>query len=214
MRFFREKRGEKINKTINNVYETYPSEEEIKIAVRACCGRCCSACETPVEYAWRKRKTDLADILALAMERELTEREREVIKDSYFNEMSAREIADKFGFSRAAAGAVKKRAENKLKKALYYLKIYLADFEQASEDDISIDAQAAILAARQSKEKCAGKKIMNLRYSKGLTLPAASRMTGISEERTAELESGSLPDAAEIKQICLAYGISYEELLD
>ena len=47
----------------------YPSKEEIKAAQLACCGRCCDACETPAEYAWRKRSVDLSVLLENAIEK-------------------------------------------------------------------------------------------------------------------------------------------------
>lgn len=196
------------------MYESYPSEEEIRRAVKICCGRCCFACETPVEYAWRRRKKDLADILSLAIDRELTERERDVIKDYYFNDMSAEEIARKRGISRAAANAAKKRAEQKLRKALCYLKIYLSGSDEATEDDIRIDSEAAILAARRMKGGDTGIRIAKLRKERALSYGAASRMTGISIKRMMKIEGGeALPDAGEIRKICALYSVPYAQVL-
>ncbi len=167
-----------------------------------------------MEYAWRRRKTDLADILNLAIDRELTEKEREVIKDFYFNEMSAEEIARKTGTSRTAVNAAKNRAEQKLRKALCYLKIYLSGLDEAAEDDTGIDCEAAILAAREMKGGDTGKRIAKLRKERALSYGAASRMTGISLKRMKRIESGeALPDAGEIRRICALYSVPYAQVL-
>ena len=182
-------------------------------AVKVCCGRCCHACETPVEYAWRRRKTDMADILALAIDRELTVREREVTEDYWLSGMSFAEIAESRNISRASVGAAKSRAEKKLKKALCYLKVYLSELP-AEPDDISIEPEAAILAARAARGGDIGSRIGNLRISRALPRAKASAVTGINERRLEKIECGSvLPDAGEIVRICSAYGVSYEELL-
>ena len=176
-----------------------------------CCGRCCTACETPVEYAWRKRETDLADILGMAVERELTEKEREVIKDYYFGGLSGDEIARKECISRAAVSSAKKRAEKKLKRALYYLKVYMTG---ATGGEVYFDSEAAVLAARQARGGPVGKRIADLRTAGGFTLEKAAALLGISVSRLSRLESGAaLPDAEEIRRICAACGISYGELL-
>ena len=47
------------NEKESDVREQFPSREEIKAAQLACCGRCCNQCESPAEYAWRKRDVDM-----------------------------------------------------------------------------------------------------------------------------------------------------------
>ena len=84
----------------NNIREEdiifrYPSKEEIKAAQLACCGRCCDACETPAEYAWRKRGVDMAVLLEKAIETELSENERITVRERWYESMSVGEIATK-----------------------------------------------------------------------------------------------------------------------
>ncbi len=147
----------------------------------------------------------------MALERELSEKEREVIKDYYFSGLNCDEIARKENISRAAVGSAKKRAEKKLKNALYYLKVYMSG---AAGGEVSIDSEAAVLAARQTRGGTLGKRIENLRVSGGFTLEKASALLGIGASRLSRLERGAaLPDAEEIRRICAACGISYGELL-
>ena len=96
----------------------YPSKEEIKAAQLACCGRCCDACETPAEYAWRKRGVDMAILLEKAIEAELSESERKAVRAHWYESMSVKEIAASQGISSAAVSVTLKRAQDKLHRAL------------------------------------------------------------------------------------------------
>ena len=87
-----------------------PSENEIRNAVKICCGRRCHACETPVEYAWRKRMIDLAYLLGLAVERDLTESEREYIKAVFYDGKTRAEVSAEKSVSPADVSAALSRA--------------------------------------------------------------------------------------------------------
>ena len=105
----------------------YPSEEEMRAAQAVCCGRRCSACETPAAYAWRKRTVDMSLLLEKAMENELTVTERETLKAFWFETMPVGAIARLKGISSAAVSDTLARAQEKLKKALRYAVLYQYD---------------------------------------------------------------------------------------
>ncbi len=192
----------------------YPDEEEIRQAVRACCGRCCTACETPVEYAWRKRETDMALLLDTAIERELTENERRVIYAHYFEEKSFPEIARDFSLTASTVRETRKRAERKLKKVLTYLYMYMRDTVTKPDFDLCLDNSFAISAAKKSEAETVGKRFRNLRVGRALTARKTSELLGIGQERINNIEEGKAsPDAGEIRRICGAFGVSYEALL-
>ena len=83
------------------VRTVFPSREEIRAAQLACCGRCCNQCESPAEYAWRKRDVDMAILLEKAIENELTERQRLMIGLYYFKGMNIPKIAEMLGVNRS-----------------------------------------------------------------------------------------------------------------
>ena len=192
----------------------YPDEEEIRQAVKVCCGRCCVACETPVEYAWRKRETDMALLLDTAIERELTESERKVIYAFYFEEKSCAEIAGELSLTASTVRETKKRAERKLKKAFSYLYMYITDTLAKPGFDICLDNSFAILAAKKQTPELVGARLRNIRVGRALTREKASDALGIGMERLGRIERGKAnPDALEIRRICGVFGVSYEKLL-
>ncbi len=128
-----------------------PSEKEIRAAVKICCGRCCKACETPVEYAWKKRQTDLAKLLDMAIETELTDKEREYIKEVYFNEKSYSKVAEEKGVSASAVSAAAARAKAKLKRALEYVVVYQNELEGAQDVEPFLNIAAAINAEGKNR---------------------------------------------------------------
>lgn len=210
------KRGEKMNNAIKNSSEefTYPDEKEAQRAVRICCGVCCNACETPVEYAWRKRKTDMAQLLALAIEKELTERERAVIRDYYCGEMSLSKIAAKECIAKETVHTAKIRAEEKLRRVLMYVRMYQQD-EICEEKIRPLNESFAIIRARRSEPDTLGERLEKERVSRGITLKKAEETAGIDSRRLSLFEKGkALPDADEIKALCLLYETTPDRMLD
>ena len=200
--------------TNHNLKQNYPDEEEIRQAVKACCGRCCTACETPVEYAWRKRETDMALLLDTAIERELTENERRVIHAFYFEEKDCSEIAAEFSLTASTVRETRKRAERKLKKALAYLYMYMTDMVTKPDFDICLDNSFAVAAAKNQTGGSVGRQVRNLRVGRALTAKKASALLGIGRDRMRRIEQGKTnPDAPEIRRICGLYGVSYDALL-
>lgn len=205
-----------MNNTIKNGYEefSFPDEKETERAVKVCCGVCCNACETPVEYAWRKRKTDLAQLLSLAVERELTDREKAVIYDYYCGGMSLSEIGVKECLAKETVHAAKLRAEEKLRRALIYVKMYQQD-EIAEEKITPLNESFAIIRAQRARPLSLAGRLEAERVSRGLTLRKAGQASGIDFRRIGLFEKGKvLPDAEEIRALCLLYETTPDRMLD
>ncbi|MBR6701566.1 MAG: transcriptional regulator [Clostridia bacterium] len=198
----------------HDLKQNYPDEEEIRQAVKACCGRCCVACETPVEYAWRKRETDMALLLDTAIERELTDNERRVIYARYFEDKSVSEIAKELSLAPSSVRETRLRAERKLKKALAYLYMYVTDTVTKPDFEICLDNSFSVLAAKKQTPLKVGARLRNIRVGRALTREKASDVLGIGMERLGRIERGKAnPDALEIRRICGVFGVSYEKLL-
>lgn len=193
---------------------SYPDEEEIRKAVRICCGRCCKACESPVEYAWRKRRTDLAALLGVAIENELTDREKTVIKDLFYNGMTVTQVANRDGVSTSAVSLVAGTAKEKLKKALRYVIMYQNDTLQ---DDLTENFTAdAVTLSRAShiKGETIGERVRNRRISAGLSVKKLGALTSLEEGRIYRIEGGTvLPDAGELMAFCGVFGVTPNELM-
>ncbi len=179
-----------------------PSKEEIYKAVRVCCGRCCRACETPVEYAWRKRQTDLACLIGLAVERELSETEREYIKEIFWNQKLPGRVAAEKGVTPSAVSMSVSRAKSKIKKALEYVIIYQNELE--NPDDVSPLFENAF-AIRYTAAKGADlpSSLRGMRVRRGIPPETAAKALGIEKSRLSGIEDGEItPLPEEVLGIC------------
>ena len=138
----------------------YPSEGEMRAAQAVCCGRRCSACETPAAYAWRKRTVDMSLLLEKAMENELTVTERETLKAFWFETMPVGAIARLKGISSAAVSDTLARAQEKLKKALRYAVLYQYDtLDEETVLPLAFAGARAVAAARNSRARETGERL-------------------------------------------------------
>lgn len=192
----------------------YPTEEEVKNAVKICCGRHCNACESPVEYAWRRRRTDLADLVNVAIERELTDSEKGIVTDIYFNYMTPRKVAEKRKISTSAVYKTLRVATEKLKKPLSYVVMYQQDYIGDEADDTRFYDALNIATASKKSADSTGEILKNLRVSKALTLTQSAKAAGISVTRLKRIEDMTAePTFNDIIRLCTAYGISIHEFI-
>lgn len=167
-----------------------------------CCGRCCRACETPVEYAWRKRQIDLAYLVGLAVEKELSETEREYLKELYWNEKLPGRIAAEKGVTPSAVSMSAARAKNKLKKALEYVIIYQNELENAGDASPFFEHAFAVhYTAPESADLPSS--LRRMRARRCIPLETEARALGIEKSRLSGIESGEItPLPAEVLGIC------------
>lgn len=192
---------------------SYPSKEEMKAAQLACCGRICSACETPAEYAWRKREVDMSLILEKAIKQELTETEREVVVAYWYDGNAQKEIAEKRGISPEAVKGTLNRAQKKLERVLGYAVFYQQNVISESIVPLAIGRARVIAAARNAKGGNPGDRMLRLRQSQCLSIDALSHATGIAPSRLKKIENGTQPDCDEIIAFSEFFEISTDYIL-
>lgn len=197
-----------------DMFFRYPSREEIKAAQLACCGKCCTACEAPAEYAWRKRGVDMAILLEKAIENELSPTERNTIRDRWFESMSVAEIASARGISLPTVSITLKRAQEKLKKVLGYAVKYQHDICDETAVSLILGRARVIAAARNFSGIGLAERIRALRLRDNISDELLRRVTGISTERIRMIESGKkLPDANELVLLSEAFGVTVDYIL-
>ncbi len=177
---------------------SYPDEEEIRAAQLACCGRACKECEAPAAYAWRKREVDMALLLEKAIENELTETERKVIEDKWYNSLSFSQIARDRGISPSAVKRTSERALEKLERVLKYVAFYQRDIIDENITPAVVRRAIVIASAKNMKAADIGHRLRNLRLGQGFSLNFLSKSTGISEKRIEEIEKGDMPKTDEL----------------
>ena len=189
-----------------------PGEKEVRNAVKICCGRCCTACETPVEYALRKSQLDLADLLNIAVERELSEKEREAVNEVYYKGVSPGDFAEERGISPSAVYCLLTSAKQRLKNALYYVMLYLDGYE-GKEKEGRVYESLAVNRARGARAPEIGQRLRNCRLSAGVSLQKAATVSGLEKGAVYRFEQGdSQPVFNKLYALCAAYGIKPEKL--
>lgn len=175
---------------LKDTFFSFPDEQEIKAAQAACCGRYCTACEAPAEYAWRKRSVDLSILLEAAIEAELTALEKKIIKDFWFNSKTVTAISAERGVAPSSISVTLDRAQKKLKKALGYIIRYQHDIDNESIIPLAIGKARVIAAARNASGGTSAQRIMRLRQSQNLSRKTLSKALGIEQTRLENLEHG------------------------
>lgn len=191
----------------------FPSEEEMKNAQLVCCGRYCNRCETPAEYAWRKREVDMAALLERAIKIELSKPERETIIEYWYNSLSVSQIASKRGVTSAAIKSTLDRAQEKLEKVLSYAVMYQQDIGKLSIVPLVLSRARVIAAAKNASGGSLGDRLLRLRQSQSLSKKSVSKVIGIKQSRLDSLEKGVMPACDELIALSNFYGISTDYLL-
>lgn len=197
-----------------DIFYKYPSKEEIKAAQLACCGRCCDACETPAEYAWRKRGVDMAVLLEHAIENELSTAEKSAVRSHWFESMSVGEIAATQGISSAAVSVTLKRAQSKLHKALRYAVVYQNNVGKESAVSLVLARARVVAAARNSAGNSLPERLRALRVAENLSREALEKVSSVSAVRFAAIENGRAePHISELVALSEAFGVTTDYLL-
>ncbi len=200
------------NKTDEQKF-SYPSEEEIKAAQLACCGRYCRECEAPAAYAWRKRDVDMSILLEKAIRNELTDSEREIVIDHWFNSLSQTQIAQKRNVSPAAVSATLKRSTEKLERVLKYAVCYRNDILSENVIPLALGRARVIAAARNAVGGDTADRILRLRQSQCLSREAFSQAVGISAKRLEAIEKGTDLKLNELVAIAEFFDVTADYIL-
>lgn len=203
-----------MNKRKNSdVREQFPSREEIRTAQLACCGRCCTQCESPAEYAWRKRDVDMAILLEKAIANELTETERNAVTDHWYNNETLTQIAEKRQVSPSAVKRTLSRAQEKLERVLGYAVCYQRIQKNESIVPLVLGRARVIAAARNAAGSTTGDRIIRLRQSQNLTREILAPALDISVKRLGMLEDDALPTGEELTALSSFFNVTADFIL-
>lgn len=202
------------NETNEEIYFLYPDEDEIKAAQLACCGRCCDACETPAEYAWRKRGVDMAILLESAIENELSENERQMIREKWFDGLTPLEIAKKNGVGKSNVSMTLVRAQEKLRHALSYAVRYQHMLADESALPLILGRARVIAAARNYSGESFHERIRSLRLAQNISKSSLCRASGVAARRISLIEKGETePVINEIIALSEFFGVSADYII-
>ncbi len=195
--------------TINH----FPSEEEMKAAQLLCCGRYCNQCETPAEYAMRKREVDMSRILGIAIERELSENEKSVVVDYWYNTLNISQIASRRRVTPSAVKSTLDRAMEKLTNAMTYAVLYQQGIAECSVEPLIAGRARVVLSAKNGVNGSCGGRLYQLRESRALSLNAVSKALNIPVHRLRALEKNAMPECDELILFSDLYGVTVDYIL-
>ena len=196
-----------------DVREQFPSREEIRTAQLACCGRCCTQCESPAEYAWRKRDVDMAILLEKAINNELTETERETVSDYWFNNENISQIAEKKSITPSAVNRTLNRAQEKLERVLGYAVCYQHLQKNENIVPLVLGRAKVIAAARNAVGGTIGDRITRLRQSQNLTREILAPALDVSVKRLSQIEGDVMPTVEELTALSSFFNVTADYIL-
>lgn len=195
-------------------YFIFPFEDEILEAQAVCCGRNCRLCETPAAYAWRKRDIDLSFLIEEAIKKELSEIERYIVEEYFFNAKKLVTAAEEKGISAAAATKALERALGKLRNALSYVIEYQHGTSEAQILHAAVRRAAVIAGARRNAGTTPQERLVRLRLRENLSRENVEKGTGIPLSRLNLLESGEKePTGTELLKLSDFYGVSIDGIM-
>lgn len=193
---------------------TYPTQEEMHNAQLACCGRCCTACETPAQYAWRKRDIDLSELLLVAIDEELTDAERNAVRLHWFDERSVTQISKLTQISPSAVSRTLERAKRKLYMSLRFVVQYQRNLSRTDLVPAAVEKAAAILANRLAAPDNYRDELQKLRITRNLPVESVEKFSGMKPGRLLLIESGkALPEPDELIALSGFFGVTTDKLL-
>ncbi len=191
-----------------------PTAEEAKAAQNACCGRVCKECESPAEYAWRRRTVDLASLVCDAVEEDLSDNEREAVEKYWFDGMTITQIAAATG--RAAPNVVRtlEKAKQKLYGVLRHTVKYQYNLETTDLTPVAVRKALAVAAAGKQSETSFGGRVKALRMGQNIGTALLARTLVVPESRLLAIENSTvLPDIKELLAIAAFFERTTDFLL-
>ena len=193
---------------------TLPTAEEAKAAQNACCGRVCKMCESPAEYAWRRRTVDLATLVCDAVEEDLNDNEREAIEKYWFEEMTITQIAAATGRAAPNVSRTLEKARQKLYAVLRHTVKYQYNLEATDLTPVAVRKALAVAAAGRHSEKSLGSRVKALRMKENIGTALLAQTLVIPQSRLLAIENATvLPDIKELLAIAAFFERTTDYLL-
>ncbi|MBO5230103.1 MAG: transcriptional regulator [Clostridia bacterium] len=156
---------------------------------------------------------DLAILLERAINRELSETERETVVDRWFNSLTQTQISRKRGISPAAVKNTLDRAQEKLERVLSYVVCYQQNVADESIIPLALGRARVIAAARNASGGTSGDRLLRLRQSQSMSRQSLNAATGISLSRIEHLENGDLPKTDELLALSEFFDVTVDFIL-
>ncbi len=193
---------------------SFPTPEERKAAMCVCCGSHCPGCESPDDYAWRRRDVDLSLLADEVIKTRLTERERAVVEAYWFDSMTVSGIAQRDGLCPSSVSRCLEKAQHKIYDALKFAVAYQHDIENTDFLPVAVRRAFAVSAARRFEPQTLGERIKKLRCSENIGEDMLCCALKLSQRTLRLIESGEKePSLRQLTELAAFFGTTADYLL-
>ena len=184
------------------------------MAQKICCGRVCKMCESPAEYAWRRRTVDLAVLVREAVEQDLSSTERETVEKYWFEDMTLTEIAAETGRAPPNVARTLERAHKKLYAVLRHVVQYQHNLEKASFAPLAVRKAMMVAAAEKQTAGSLGERLKRLRVKENIPAQKLADIFKIPKTRLLSIEKGKvITNAQELLKMAAFFNTTTDCLL-
>lgn len=193
---------------------SFPTPEERKAAMCVCCGSHCPGCESPDDYAWRRRDVDLSLLADEVIKTRLTERERAVVEAYWFDGMTVSGIAQRDGLCPSSVSRCLEKAQHKIYDALKFAVAYQHNIENTDFLPVAVRRAFAVSAARRFEPHTLGERIKKLRCSENIGEDMLCCALKLSQRALRLIESGEKePSLRQLTELAAFFGTTADYLL-
>ncbi len=193
---------------------SFPTPEERKAAMCVCCGSHCPGCESPDDYAWRRRDVDMSVLADEVIKTRLTERERTVVEAYWFDGMTASGIAQRDGLCPSSVSRCLEKAQQKIYDALKFAVAYQHNVENVDFLPVAVRRALAVSAAKRFEAQTLGERIRKLRCSENIGEDMLCSALKMSQRTLKAIESGEKePSLRQLTELAAFFGTSADYLL-
>lgn len=193
---------------------SFPTPEERRAAMCVCCGSHCPGCESPDDYAWRRRDVDLSVLADEVIKTRLTPRERQVMEAYWFDGSTISTIAQKLGVCPSSVSRCLDKAQRKIYDALSFTVKYQHDIESVEFLPIAVRRALAVSAAKRYEPNTLGGRIKKLRCSENIGEQLLCDALGMQIRTLRMVENGEKePTLHQLAQLSGFFGTTVDYLL-
>lgn len=170
--------------------------------------------ENMAEFIYRRRTVDLAILLRQAIDEELNDNQRKMIRMRYYENKTPTQIARLTGLHLSTVQRTLKLAEETLQKRLKYVVEYQHNLTEVPILPLVVREAMVVSAARHTVAHAFPERLHTLRVGENLSADAVADAAEIPPERYALLESGEKEaNAGELLRLSAFFNVSVDSLL-
>ncbi len=165
------------------------------------------------ENYMRRRAVDLSVLVRDVIEEDLSQTERAVVEQYWFEEKNLSTIASSMGVNRATVCRTLQRANSKIQAILRHVVKYQYDLKNVVFLPIAVREALAIASADKSKPSSIGGRLRRLRIMQNISIESLSGAVSIDKNRLISIEGGALPSLPEVIKLAAFYQTTTDNIL-